>query len=188
MDSAQGLAFLGVESVLIALVLLAILRTGLMRLDSSAGIWRDGLPPGKVAPPWSLPDLKGYLRVTPAGDHWQFLIFADHSLSAFPDLVAGMNHLAAGVQELEVLVLSRDSRELCEATVRALDLHVPIVQVDQAFYDCFWVRVMPFAFLLDPRGTVRWVGLVNTEEQLSHAWRTITAMADEGGFSEEVSR
>ncbi len=188
MSIALGLTFLGVELVLITLVLLAILRTGLMRLDSSAGIWRDGIPPGKMAPPWSLPDLEGHLRVTPAGDHWQFLIFADRSLASFPSLVAGMNHLAAAVRELEVLVLSRESRELCEATVRALDLQVPIVQVDQAFYDRFWVRVMPFAFLLDPRGIVRWVSLVNTEEQLSHAWRTIKAMTDEGGISEEVSR
>ncbi len=188
MDIALGLTFLGVELVLIVLVLLAIVRTGLMRLDSSAGIWRDGLPPGKVAPPWSLPDLEGHLRVTPAGDHWQFLIFADHSLSAFPDLVAGMNHLATAVQELEVLVLSRDNRDLCEATVRALDLHVPIVQVDQAFYNRFWVRVMPFAFLLDPRGIVRWVGLINTEEQLFHTWRMIRATIDKDGVSEEVSR
>jgi hypothetical protein len=187
-DIAQGLTFLGVELVLIALVLLAMMRTGFAQLESSIGIARDGLPVGKPAPPWSLPDLVGHLRVTPAGDHWQFLIFADHSLASFPNLVAGMNHLAATVQELEILVLSRESRDLCEATVRALNLHVPIVQVDQEFYNRFRVRVMPFATLLDPRGTVRWVSLVNIEEQLSHAWRTIRAMTDEGGFSEEVSR
>lgn len=188
MDSAQGLIFLGVELVLIVLVLLAMVQTGFARLSSSIGIARDGLPPGKLAPPWSLPDLEGHLRVTPAGDHWQCLIFAEHSLASFPDLVVGMNHLAATVQELEVLILSRESRDLCEATVRALDLQVPIVQVDQAFYDRFRVRVMPFAFLLDPRGKVRWVSLVNTEQQLAHTWNTIRATTDDGGFSEEVKR
>ncbi len=188
MSIALGLTFLGVELVLIVLILLAMVQTGFARLSSSIGIARDGLPPGKSAPPWSLPDLQGHLRVTPAGDHWQFLIFAEHSLASFPDLVAGMNHLAAAVQELEVLVLSRESRDLCETTVRALDLQVPIAQVDQAFYDRFRVRVMPFATLLDPRGIVRWVSLVNTEEQLSHAWRTIRATMDEGGLSKEVSR
>ena len=188
MDSVQGLIFLGVELVLIVLVLLAIMRTGFARLESSIGIARDGLSVGKPAPPWSLPDLAGHLRVTPAGDHWQLLIFADHSLSAFPNLVAGMNHLATAVQELEVLVLSRESRDLCEATIRALEMQVPIIQVDQAFYDRSRVRVMPFAFLLDHRGVVRWVSLVNTEEQLSHAWHTIRAMTDEGGLPKEVSR
>lgn len=188
MSIALGLTFLGVELVLIALVVLAVVRIGFTRLESSLGIARDGIPPGKAAPPWSLPDLEGHLRITPAGDHWQLLIFADHSLSAFPNLVAGMNHLATAVQELEVLVLSRDSRELCEATIRALDVQVPIVQVDQAFYDRFRVRVMPFALLLDPRGIVHWIGLANTEEQLFHIWRMIRATIDKDGFSKEVSR
>ncbi len=110
MGIVLGITFLGVGAMFVVLVTLAIVRTGLMRLESSAGIWRDGLPSGKAAPSWSLPDLEGHLRITPAGDHWQFLIFADHSLASFPDLVAGMNHLARAVQDLEVLVLSRDSR------------------------------------------------------------------------------
>lgn len=175
MGIVLGITFLGVGAMFIVLAMLAIVRTGLMRLESSEGIWRDGLPSGKAAPSWSLPDLEGNLRITPSGDHWQFLIFADHSLASFPNLVAGMNHLAATGQDLEVLVLSRDSRDLCEATVRALDLQIPIVQVDQEFYDRYRVRVMPFAFLLDPRGTTRWVGLVNKEDQLFHVWRIIRA-------------
>ncbi len=188
MSMAEGLGYLALTFVLILLVLIATVRIGFIRLESSLGIARDGIPPGKPAPSWSLPDLEGHLRVTPAGDHWQLLIFADHSLSAFPNLVAGMNHLAFAAQELEVLVLSRDSRDLCEATVRALDVQVPIVQVDQAFYDRFWVRVMPFAFLLDPRGIVRWISLVNTEEQLFHIWHMRKATIVKDGFSKEVGR
>lgn len=188
MAIAQGITFLMLEVVLTALVLLAMVRIGFARLESSIGIARDGLPPGKSAPSWRLLDLEGRLRVTPASDHWQFLIFAEHSLASFPNLVAGMNHLAVTVQELEVLILSRESREFCEAMARALDLTVPIVQVDQALYDKFRVRVMPFAFLLDSGGIVRWVSLVNTGQQLSHAWNIIRATADSGGFSEEVMR
>jgi hypothetical protein len=188
MAVTQGVAFFIVEILLIALVLLAMVRTGFARLESSIGIARDGLSPGKPAPSWSLPDLEGHLRVTPAGDHWQLLIFADHSLASFPNLVTGMNHLAATAQELEILVLSRDSRELCEATVRALDLQVPVVQVDQAFYDNFRVRVMPFATLLDSQGIVRWVGLVNTEEQLFHTWRTIRALERKASVLEGETR
>ncbi len=188
MDTALGLTFLGVELAFIVLVLLAIVRTGFFRLESSVGIARDGLPPGKSAPSWSLPDLEGHLRVTPSADHWQLLIFTDHSLASFPHLVAGMNHLVASVQDLEILVLSRDDRELCEATIRAFDLQVPIVQVDQTLYDNFRVRVMPFAFLLDFRGIVRWVSLVNTEEHLSHMLRTMRSLTAESNLSEEVRR
>src|SRR5205823_10271722 len=110
-----------------------------------------------------------------AGDHWQLLIFANGSLVAFPDLIAGMHHLAQTVQELEVSILSNESREECAVTAQGLDLQVPVVPVDPAFYDRFRVRVMPFAFFLDPRGFVRWVGLVNTEAQLFHAWRMAQA-------------
>lgn len=171
MDLSIGLLFLVVDLIFIVLSILAIIRTGYLRLNSSLGIARDGFPPGKPVPPWGLPDLDGRLRITPAGDHWQLLVFANQSLEAFPELINGMHYLAYHVQELEVLVISQDSREDCRNTAIELDLQVPIVPVDPAFYDRYRVRVMPFAFFLDPRGIVRWVGLANEEEQLIHAWR-----------------
>ena len=171
MDLALGVTFLGLELLCIALVLLAIVRTGFARLGSAVGIARDGFPPGKTVPSWSLPDVDGHLRVTPAGDHWQLLVFSDQSLEAFPEVITGMHHLSQSDQKLEVLVISQQSREDCRDTAQKLDLQVPIVPVDPAFYDRFRVRVMPFIFFLDPRGVVRWVGLANKEEQLIHAWR-----------------
>jgi hypothetical protein len=111
------------------------------------------------------------LRITPASDHWQLLVFANQSLEAFPDLINGIHYLAYHAQELEVLVMSQDGKEDCRTMAKELDLQVPIVPVDPAFYDRYRVRVMPFAFFLDPRGIVRWVGLANEEEQLIHAWR-----------------
>lgn len=175
MGTAIGFIFFGVEFVFIILCLLAIVRTGFVRLESSIGLRRDGLPYGKTAPGWSLPDVEGRLRVTPAGDHWQLLIFADHSLASFPDLVAEINELFATNQELEVIVLSHDDQELCEATVRVLDLRVPLVRVNQAFYERYRVRVMPFAFILDPLGKVQWVGLANAYH-LPYTWRLILAI------------
>jgi len=180
MDVAVGVTFLGVGLVFIALVFLAIIRTGFARLGSAIGITRDGFPPGKAVPPLNLPDVDGHLRVTPAGDHWQILLFANRSLVAFPELIAGIHHLARSVQELEVLILSNESREDCAITAQGLDLQVPIIPVTPAFYDRFRVRVMPFAFLLDPRGIVRWVGLVKSEDQLFHAWRMTGATVHQG--------
>lgn len=185
MQMTTSIAFVVLAFLLIVFVLLAIIRTGFAQLESSIGIQRDGLPPGKVVPSWSLLDLAGHLRTTPAGDHWQLLVFADHSLASFLDVVAGMNHLVTATQDLEVLMLSREERELCESTARVLDLHVPIVPVDQRLYDAFRVRVMPFAFLLDSRGVVRWRSLVNREEQLSHAWHTIRSLEQQYSISQE---
>jgi AhpC/TSA family len=185
MQVAQGLLFLSMAVVFIALAVLVILQNSFLRLNSSIGIARDGLPPGKPAPSWQLPDLEGRLHLTPAGDHWQLLIFINQALAAFPDLVTGMHQLAATFQELEVLILSPESKQDCAHTVQQLGLQVPIVPIDAALSDRFRVRVMPFAFFLDPDGRVRWVGLVNTAAQLSLAWRmaraATAAVSLEGG-------
>jgi hypothetical protein len=186
MNVTLGVTFLILELGLIALVLLAILRTAFVRLHSSIGIARDGFPPGKTVPSWSLPDLEGHLRVTPAGDHWQFLIFANRSLVAFPDLVQGIHHIAQDIQELEVLVLSQEPWEESQMTAQGLDLQVPLVPVDGVFYDRFRVRVVPFALLVDPAGIVRWVGLVNSEAQLFHAWRMAQAALPDSNSSKVV--
>ena len=139
-----------------------------------------------MVPPWSLPDIDGHLRVTPADDHWQLLVFANRALVAFPELLEGMYHLAQATQELEVLILSNEGKERTIVTAAGLVLQIPIVSVDAAFYDRFRVRVMPFAFFLDPRGIVRWVGLVSTEKQLFHAWRMAQANVHVGTTSREV--
>jgi hypothetical protein len=97
-----------------------------------------------------------------------------------------MHHLAQTVETLEVLILSYEGREDCAITALGLDLQVPLVPVDPAFYERFRVRVMPFAFFLDPRGVVRWVGLVDTETQLSHAWQMAQVAVHEGSFSQKV--
>ncbi len=185
MDGVLGVTFLGVELVFIALVLLAMVRTGFARLGSAVGIARDGFPPGTTAPPWSLSDLQGHLRVTPAGNHWQLLIFANRALVVFPELVDGVHHLARTAQDLEIVVLSSEDKESNVVTAQGLDLQVPVVAVDQTFYDRYRVRVMPFAFFLDPHGFVRWVGLVNSEAELFHTWRMIRATVPADDISKE---
>ncbi|SRR6266566_5643337 len=186
MDLVVGITFIGVALVLILLSLLAIISIGFTQLNSSAGITRDGIPLGKAVPSWTLPDLEGRLHNTPnyTGDHWQFLIFADRALIAFPSLATGTNHFVQSVQEVEVLIFSRDNRKVCQSTAQGLGLQAPVIPVDQAFYDRFRVRVMPFAFLLDPLGTIHWKGLINTEAQLFHTWRMIRATALEENLVE----
>jgi hypothetical protein len=181
-----GVVFLGLELTLIALVLLAIVRIGFARLGSSIGIARDGFPPGKVVPSWSLPDLEGHMCFTPRGDRWQLLIFANRALVAFPELIDGIHRLAETVQELEVLILSYEGREQSTVTAQGLGLQVPVVPVETTFYARYRVRVMPFAFFLDPQGVVRWVGLVNTGSQLFHAWQIASATIHADNVAEVV--
>jgi len=178
MDTALGITFLGTELVLIVFVLFAIARTGFARLESSIGIMSDGIPIGKAAPPWNLPDLQGVFQSTPTHDTWQFLIFADRSLGGFLPVIAGMHALSVE-DTLQVLQLSRDSQEFCAAMARGLDLQVPVVPVEDSLYDQFRVRVMPFGFLIDPTGVVRWRGLVSSEEQMRHVWHLIRELERE---------
>ncbi len=176
MDARLGMLFLGVALALIGLVVLAVVRVGFMRLDSTAGVGRDGFRPSSKMPFWRLPDHTGRLRGTPSVDaRWQLLLFADRSLVAFPGIVAGVCHLAANNSDLEAIILSRDSPELCEAMIQGLNLSVPVVPVDQSFYNRFRVRLMPFAFFLDPQGIVRWVGPVHIETQLNMSWQMARA-------------
>jgi hypothetical protein len=180
----SGIIFLGIALTLIILLLLVIAQTGFARLESIVGIERDGFPVGTVIPPWSLPDLTGQIRKTPAGDRWQFLIFIHYGLVGFPGLIAGMHDLVATFDELEVIVLPNTNKDTCEATVRGLDLRVPVVPVTSDFYDRYRVRVMPFAFFLNPDGVVQWAGLVNTRELLFHIWHLSHVME----VKESVSR
>lgn len=184
---AAGIVFLFLELLFIALTLLAILRFALGQLDTSAAIARDGLRLGAIAPRWSLPDMDGHIRSTPNGARWQLLAFTDHSLAAFPGVAAGMNQLAEESPDLEILIASRENRQLNEITARVFELRVPIMPVDQRFYDSFRVRVMPFAFVLDPSGVVRWLGLVNTDAQLRHMWRMAQTFEEAHGVLKEAT-
>ena len=172
MDIVIALAFIVVALVLIALVLLAILNFGISRLESSTGIARDGLTIGKAAPAWSLPDVAGQPHKTPSQTRWQLLVFSDHSLASFPDVVPALNNLQTNNPDLEVLLMSRDDLAMYTSSSEGLDIkNITAVLVDQPFYDKYKVRVMPYFNFIDPQGVVQMTGLVNQEPQLLYMWR-----------------
>lgn len=168
--SAQGFAFVAFASLLILLTVLAIVRVGLLRLESPLGIMRDSLPLGAVAPTWRLPDLAGHARGTPTGT-WQLLVFADHSLREFPELVEGIKELRRREPGLEVLMLPSKHPDLAAQTAVAMGLDIPVVPVDRDFYWRHNVRVMPFFLVLDPDGVVRSGGLADDQDGFSIIWR-----------------
>lgn len=189
MSLATGVAFLVASSTLIVLTLLMILRLGFGRLESRVGIERDGPKRSAPAPVWCLADLDGAVRGSPSGSHWQLLLFADHDLASFPNLVAAANRMHASIPDLEVVALMRREAELDNETIAALRIAVPIVPVDQAFYNRHNVRVTPYGILLDPDGTVRWASVANYEEQLRrelHLAREAVASVRTISISKEV--
>lgn len=152
--------FIVFAAALIVSALLVLVRIGFGRLESEIGIQRDGPPVGKTIPRFVLPDRRGSDRVIPGRDEqWQLLVFADHSLESFPEVVFAMNHLAAR-ESVDVLMLNRPSSILSNGTIEDLDILVPVVDVSQRLCDRYAVRVVPFGILVDPMGVTRWKGIV----------------------------
>lgn len=175
MATFSAIIFLIIELFLIIFAVLLIQYLGFRRLESNIGIRRDGIRYGKLVPSWHLSDISGQVHSTPAKHFWQFLIFTDHSLQSFPDLLRGVNNLSNQITPLEILVIARGSFETCYDFAQKLNLQAPVIPVDQNFYNRYKVRIMPFAYLVDPSGIVRWVGLINTEEQLVNIWELTQA-------------
>lgn len=165
-------SFFFVGFIFLLLCLLLILRIGFVRLDSRIGRARDGFPPGTKLPYWRLPDLTGKIRGTPSKEHWQLLVLANYALGGFPELIELIESFHSTEKNLEIIILSAASKDFCEAMVRGLDLKVPVVAVDMDFYQHFRVNVMPFAFLIDASGIIRWVGVANPKT-LKHTWELL---------------
>jgi hypothetical protein len=186
----QAWAFVVVTSGVILLGTLALLRIGMLRLEMPIGIRRDGLRVGSRSPRWQRADVDGHLRSVPGDGRWQLLVFADHSLQAFPDLIAGLARLGESVPELELLVLSQAPPGV-SADLRGAGVTAPIVCVDGGFYRQHGVRAMPFAFVLSPDGVVRASSLTSVSLALFRLLRSarespIAAHAANGVIPEPV--
>ena len=157
---------------------LALLQVGVFKLESGAGRLNDGLPQGRPSPPWRLADTDGVIRGVP-GQQWQVLVFADHSLASFPDLILGLKRLDADRPNVELLGLCTGTADLAEAAVRSFGLQYPIVPVKRSLYLRYNVHAMPFVSIIDARGTIRASALVNDAASLAHIWRVahVSALA-----------
>jgi hypothetical protein len=181
MATAQAIGFVAFAGLLVVLTVVALVGIGIVRLESPLGVLRDGLQPGERAPRWALPDLDGVERRSPSG-RWQLLVFGDHSLREFGGFADALNRFQESNPELELVVLSRGHPDLTDYILRqVLDLRMPIVHVDEAFYRRFDVRVMPFLYFIDPGGVVRAPAIVNQESTLLRMWQLAQARAAEAG-------
>jgi hypothetical protein len=166
MAMLASVVFIIVAILSLFLALLMIIRVGYGRLESALGIARDGPKRNHPAPTWQATDNTGKGQCVPSEGRWQLLIFADHNLASFPELIAATNRLPAGIDDLDVMVLARSRAGLSAETIAALGISAPIVMVDQQLYDQYKVRVMPYVVLVNENGIVKWTGIGSNEGQL----------------------
>ncbi|MGH7759799.1 MAG: peroxiredoxin family protein [Candidatus Dormibacteraceae bacterium] len=160
---AEPIGFIAAGSLLVVLSVLALLALGIGSLESRMGISRDGISVHKRAPAWEATDVSGTKRRSPHGSAWQVLVFADQELAFFHDLALGLNKISLSEPDVEVVILSPRSSEICRVIAEGLDLSVPIVPDAGKLYKRFRVRVRPFVHVVDPQGNVRAKGVANYE-------------------------
>jgi len=95
------------------------------------------------------------------------IVFADHSLTSFPSVAAGLRRLAE-LGDVDIVILTRGEKQGAEALIGQLGLGgVPVVAGSAALYGGYNVRVMPFAIFVDSAGLVRASSLVNHDWQIA---------------------
>ncbi len=175
MPTTLGWWFVAVAALLVLVSIVAVVAIGQLRLGTSTGLERDGMVAGAVAPRWELTALDGTPLSSPRPRHWQLLLFADHCLLDFPGVVAGVNSVQAAWPQLEIVILARRGSLPGLSTLPLLGLNVPTIAVDPALYHRYNVRVMPFAIIVSPAGTVAASSLVNHDWQVETLWRNARA-------------
>jgi hypothetical protein len=178
--SAGTAAFLVVGVLLAFAAILAFVTLGSVRLESRLGVLRDGLPPGRKGPSWEAKATSGRVHHTPRRTGWQLLVFCNHGIREFPDLPDALRELELEAPDLEILILSHTDAELTDAIAAAMGITVPVVAVDQALYDRYNVRALPFVFVLDEAGIVRSMGLGSTRNAFLHRWQMALASRGAG--------
>lgn len=175
-----SLGFIVIAGVFWLISLLAIVRIGFGRLESAKGIEGDGIPPGSRALSWSLNDTRGQTHRSPDSTRTQLLVFADHSLESFPGVVDGLNRVSQDHGgSIDVVVLARARIGLDPQRFERMGLDVPVVFVDQHFYDKYNVRVMPYCMRISSAGNVEWRGLVQHESHVHWARQHMVQASEE---------
>jgi hypothetical protein len=158
----MAVLFVIVGGALLVAAVLALVSVGRFALGGSAGLLGDGLGPGSRAPRWSGTDQRGRRWSVPSGERWQLLLFADHSLGAFPELLPALDGPGDDPDDPEIVVLARAATAgKAVAAMPRLGLELPVVGVPERLYGRYNVRVMPWAMFVDPTGIVWGSSLVN---------------------------
>ena len=163
-------------------IFLLLRQLGVIYLGTAQCVARDGLPLGRRAPDFTLPDLDD--RPTSLAGFRGLpllLIFGSATCAPCRTLIPDLNVFARERrQELRVLFLSRGEVEEARRFAGELDVQVPVaVHPDETLPDQYKTRVTPFAFLIDGDGVIRAKGLANNREHLEMLLRMAREDSDE---------
>lgn len=159
------LAVLAVLSLVVLVLALGLLSgEGHKQLNTPLAISNDGPRVGRPAPRATIETISGDKITVPNGTR-QILLFADHSLMEFDDLLPW---LASEPADPPGLVVVGSMDRTSAALLAGLGLGVPTAVVPHAIYDRYRIRVMPYAVVIDASGRVVTSGLVNTPFQVRH--------------------
>jgi hypothetical protein len=148
--------------VVLVLAVALYVSIGEKQLHTAPAIAHDGPRVGRPAPQVRISGIDGTAITVPSGRQ-QVLLFADHSLLDFEDLLG----LLVGDQadRPAVIVLGSSARTSTDL-LEGLHLGVPAAVVPHDVYHRYRVRVMPYAVVVDSLGRVTSSRLVNTSYQL----------------------
>lgn len=160
------LIVLAVLSLLVLVLAVALyVSVGAAQLHGPLAIAYDGPRAGRAAPRLDVATLDGGRVVVPSGRR-QVLLFADHSLMDFEEILELLASDDRG--DLPDLVVLGSTDRTSAELLRGLELRVPAAMVQHSVYERFRVRVMPYAVVVDSDGSTVTSGLVNTQFQFRH--------------------
>src|SRR5215468_11143860 len=152
---AFAILFIVIASLLCVAAVMAVFGVTHLAMSGSEAVARDGLHRGTAAPRWSLPDAAGQLRASPPASGFQLIVFGDHGLKSFPELIAGIAELLTE-SDLEVIILPREKDNITVPLLSLLGLEsVTVVAGSPSLYGRYNVRVTPFVIFVDPEGRIR---------------------------------
>ena len=166
-----AILFIVIAVLLCVAAVMAVFGVTHLAMSGSEAVERDGLHRGTPAPRWSLPDAAGQARSSPPARGFQLIVFGDHGLKSFPELIAGIQELLAD-SDLEVIIFPREKDNITVPLLGMLGLEgAPVVAGSPSLYGRYNVRVTPFLIFVGPDGRVRGSSLVNHRWQLMKLWQ-----------------
>lgn len=152
-----------------ALILLVYRHFGLLSMETAAGVERDGLGLGEIAPPITGVTRDGEeLTWGPSAGHSALVLFASPDCAPCAEVVPHIGALANSAAGLEVMTVVAGPSEQARAMADRFGPGLPCLAEDTGgVFDAYRVRVSPFAFVIGADGRVASKGLCSDTGRLS---------------------
>jgi thiol-disulfide isomerase/thioredoxin len=153
------------------LVIMVYRQIGFLLRLRDLGTEREGLPTGKKAPVFDYFPVNGDAniptRFDPTGK-WTLLLFIEPSCVSCQSAFLALERLAPKLKSaIYPLVVTSADPALLNAFGIFSTASLPISQVNRdVFLDLYQTRSTPFAYLIDPSGTIQAKGVVGDESSI----------------------